>query len=75
MAISIDVENQTCGIILDGVAYTKPIGELVITTDHQARMSQLEVGGQLVHISEDDAQRLIGVGAVDDRSHVKTGEI
>ncbi|MBM7062103.1 DUF3203 family protein [Pseudomonas sp. UL073] len=75
MAISIDVDKGSCTFDLEGARHERTIADLVIRTDHHARMSQVEVAGQQVHISEDDAQCLIGAGALDDRSHVKTGEI
>ncbi|UVE16258.1 DUF3203 family protein [Pseudomonas sp. LS44] len=67
MALLIDVENASCTITLDGVVYERPIAGLVILTDPEARMSQMDVAGQLVHITEDEARCLIGAGAKDDR--------
>ncbi|QIJ00079.1 DUF3203 family protein [Stutzerimonas balearica] len=70
MAIEIDTTSGTCVITVDGQPHRGAIMDARITTDPQARMSELHLEGHRVHVPEDEAEHLIAAGATDDRSNL-----
>ncbi|EPJ5884204.1 TPA: DUF3203 family protein, partial [Pseudomonas aeruginosa] len=46
------------------------VDSLRIGTDAEARLSVLYIDGKRLHISEEDAQRLVVAGAEDQRRHL-----
>ncbi|PAU59107.1 DUF3203 family protein [Pseudomonas indica] len=70
MAVEIDIDNASCRFSVEGIEYHKPLSEVRIATDSQARMSVLESGAARLLISEDEAQRLVAAGAADERRNL-----
>ncbi|TRX75571.1 DUF3203 family protein [Pseudomonas mangiferae] len=74
MNVIIDAPSDTCTFVTDDVRHTGTLSTLVVTTDPERRMSVVDVQGTRIHISEQDAQQLIGAGAKDDRFNVVTDD-
>ncbi|MCF7203300.1 DUF3203 family protein [Pseudomonas oligotrophica] len=70
MAVEIDTTTGTCVITVNGQPHRGAIGDARITTDPQARMSELHLDGHRLHLPEDEAEHLIAAGATDDRSNL-----
>ena len=54
----------------EGSRHRAPVDSLRIGTDAEARLSVLYIDGKRLHISEEDAQRLVVAGAEDQRRHL-----
>jgi hypothetical protein len=67
VTVEIDPEKATCALTVQGLRYERPIGELRVTTDPDARMSLTAIDGMPVYLSEDQAEQLIAAGAIDER--------
>lgn len=73
MSIEIDSEQGICSVEIEGSRHRAPVDSLRIGTDAEARLSVLYIDGKRLHISEEDAQRLVLVAAfaleVEDLQH------
>lgn len=67
MSIEIDSEQGICSVEIEGSRHRAPVDSLRIGTDAEARLSVLYIDGKRLHISEEDAQRLVVAGAEDQR--------
>ncbi|HLD64975.1 MAG TPA: DUF3203 family protein [Pseudomonas sp.] len=70
MTVEINELAATCAVMVDGRKRVGALAEARITTDPQARMSQLEFQDAHAHITEEDAQRLLAAGVRDERSNL-----
>ncbi|QDR31874.1 DUF3203 family protein [Pseudomonas aeruginosa] len=70
MSIEIDSEQGICSVEIEGSRHRAPVDSLRIGTDAEARLSVLYIDGKRLHISEEDAQRLVVAGAEDQRRHL-----
>lgn len=67
MAIEIDSDQGVCSVEIEGSRHRAAIDSLRVGTDAEARLSVLYIDGRRLHISEEDAQRLVVAGAEDQR--------
>lgn len=70
MSIEIDTDLAHCTLILDGEPRQVPLDRLRVYTDPARHASGLDVEGQLLPITEPDAERLIAAGVTDDRANL-----
>ena len=70
MSIEIDSVQGVCSVEIEGSRHRAPVDSLRIGTDAEARLSVLYIDGKRLHISEEDAQRLVVAGAEDQRRHL-----
>lgn len=73
MLEQIDNDN-TCHIKTANGTKLRPASELVIITDPDKAMSAVEINGDLVYITEAEADALTVAGAVDGRKHLKASD-
>ncbi|MBE0824731.1 DUF3203 family protein [Escherichia coli] len=70
MSIEIDSEQGVCSVEIEVIPQSYHNYSLRIGTDAEARLSVLYIDGKRLHISEEDAQRLVVAGAEDQRRHL-----
>lgn len=73
MTVRID-DNQTCHFETPNGTEQRPASELTIITDPDKAMSAVEINGDLVYITEADADALTVAGAKDGREHLKASD-
>ncbi|NUT84517.1 DUF3203 family protein [Pseudomonas sp. NA13] len=73
MTVRID-DNQTCHFETPNGPKQRPASELSIITDPDKAMSAVEINGDLVYITEAEADALTVAGAVDGRKHLKASD-
>lgn len=77
MPVQFDTTYQHCWAVIDGTTYRSPIVEVVITTNDATHMSEAQIGGKKVPITEPEADALTVYKAKDLRHHtigVEPGE-
>ncbi|MDF5829395.1 DUF3203 family protein [Pseudomonas aeruginosa] len=70
MSIEIDSEQGVCSVRSKAAGIARRSTACGIGTDAEARLSVLYIDGKRLHISEEDAQRLVVAGAEDQRRHL-----
>lgn len=77
MPLQFDSSNEHCTALLDGQEYRSAVTDVVITTNDATRMSEADIGGKKVPITEAEADALTVYNAKDLRHHtigVQPGE-
>ncbi|OQR36878.1 hypothetical protein BWR59_04225 [Pseudomonas sp. Bc-h] len=77
MPLEFDSSNQHCAAVVDGTTYRSAVIDVVITTNDATHMSQADIGGKKVPITEAEADALTVYKAKDLRHHtigVEPGE-
>lgn len=77
MPLEFDSTNQYCTAVVDGVEHRSAIIHVVITTNDNTHMSEANIDGQQVPITEAEADALTVYQAKDKRHHtigVEPGE-
>lgn len=69
--MTVRIENQTCFFTTENGEEIRLCPDVTIITDPDKAMSAVELDGQLVYITEAEADALTVAGAVDDRRHLK----
>jgi hypothetical protein len=69
MPLEFDNNNQHCTALVNGVQYSSVVSEVVITTNDTSHMSEALIDGQIVAITEAEADALTVGGAQDKRHH------
>ncbi|CAI8828477.1 DUF3203 family protein [Pseudomonas sp. IT-P294] len=72
--MTVRIENQTCFFTTENGEEIRLCPDVTIITDPDKAMSAVELDGQLVYITEAEADALTVVGAVDGRRHLKATE-
>jgi hypothetical protein len=72
--MTVRIENQTCFFTTENGEEIRLCPDVTIITDTDKAMSAVELDGQLVYITEAEADALTVVGAVDGRRHLKATE-
>ncbi|MHA6789680.1 DUF3203 family protein [Pseudomonas bijieensis] len=67
----IRIENQTCYFDSASGSQQRPASQLTIITDPDKAMSAVKINGDLVYITEAEADALTVAGATDGRKHLK----
>ncbi len=70
MSLQIDKATGTCTITKNGQVFRSALMDARIITDPATRMSELQIDGASLHISEAQAEELLVHGARDDRSNL-----
>ncbi|WP_420234540.1 DUF3203 family protein [Pseudomonas sp. ABY48] len=73
MTVRID-DNQTCHFETANGPKQRPASALTIKTDPDKAMSVVEINGDLVYITEAEADALTVAGADDGREHLKASD-
>lgn len=77
MPLEFNSDHTTCTAVVDGTPYSSPITDVVITTNDATHMSEANIRGQKVPITEAEADALTVYLAQDQRHHtvgVEPGE-
>ena len=77
MPLEFDSSNQHCSALIDGTTYRSAVTDVVITTNDATHMSEAEIDGKKVSITEAEADALTVYKAKDLRHHtigVEPGE-
>ncbi|WP_285423884.1 MULTISPECIES: DUF3203 family protein [unclassified Pseudomonas] len=77
MPLEFDGTHEHCSALIDGVEYRSAVVDVVITTNDATHMSEAEIGGRKVPITEAEADALTVYKARDLRHHtvgVEPGE-
>ncbi len=77
MPLEFDSTHEHCSALADGVEYRSPVIDVVITTNDTTHMSEADIGGQKIPITEAEADALTVYKAKDLRHHtigVEPGE-
>ena len=69
MPLEFDNTREHCSAVIDDVRYQSPVIEVVIITNDTTHMSEAQVDGKSVPITEDEADALTVMGAMDKRHH------
>jgi hypothetical protein len=69
MPLEFDSTHQNCTAVIDGVEHRSAVINVVITTNDNTRMSEANIGGQQVPITEAEADALTVYHAKDKRHH------
>ncbi|MDY7560109.1 DUF3203 family protein [Pseudomonas sp. 10B1] len=69
MPLQFDNTREHCSAVIEEVRYESPIIEVVIITNDATHMSEAQIDGQSVSITEDEADSLTVLGALDKRHH------
>jgi hypothetical protein len=69
MPLEFDNTREHCSAVIDDVRYHSAVIEVVIITNDATHMSEAQVGGKSVPITEDEADALTVMGALDKRHH------
>jgi hypothetical protein len=69
MPLQFDSTNEHCSAEIDGVRYSSPVVDISITTNDETRMSEAEIAGVRVPITEAEADALTVYKAKDRRHH------
>jgi hypothetical protein len=72
--MTVRIENQTCFFTTENGEEIRLCSDVTIITDPDKAMSAVELDGQLVYITEAEADALTVAGAVDGRRHLKATE-
>lgn len=64
-------EDGTCHIQTPNGPQERPVGELTVVTDPEKAMSAIKLNGDLIHITEAEANALTVAGATDGRHNLK----
>jgi hypothetical protein len=67
MPLEFDNTNTHCTALIEDVRYQSLVSEVVIITNNATHMSEAQVGGKSVPITEAEAESLLTRGARDDR--------
>lgn len=71
ITMTVRIENQTCFFTLENGEEIRLCPDVTVITDSDKAMSAVELNGQLVYITEAEADALTVAGAVDGRKHLK----
>lgn len=77
MPLEFDSTHEHCTALVDGVEHRSAVIDVVITTNDNTHMSEANIGGQQVPITEAEADALTVYQAQDKRHHtigVEPGE-
>ncbi len=77
MPLQFDSANEHCTALINGVEYSSAVVDVVITTNDATHMSEAQIGGRQVPITEAEADALTVYKARDLRHHtlgVEPGE-
>jgi hypothetical protein len=77
MPLEFDSSHQHCSAVVDGTAYRSAVIDVVITTNDATHMSEADIGGKKIPITEAEADALTVYKAKDMRHHtigVEPGE-
>ncbi|MFJ3483337.1 DUF3203 family protein [Pseudomonas sp. NPDC090202] len=77
MPVQFDSTHQFCSAVIDDVEYRSAVTDVVITTNDSTHMSEADIGGRKVPITEAEADALTVYKAKDLRHHtigVEPGE-
>ncbi|WP_447650363.1 DUF3203 family protein [Pseudomonas abietaniphila] len=77
MPLEFDSSNQHCSAVVDGTTYRSAVIDVVITTNDATHMSEADISGKKVPITEAEADALTVYKAKDLRHHtigVEPGE-
>ena len=77
MPLDFDSSHQYCSAMVDGTTYRSAVIDVVITTNDTTHMSEAEIDGRKVPITEAEADALTVYKATDRRHHtigVEPGE-
>jgi len=77
MPLEFDSSHQHCSAVVDGTTYRSAVIDVVITTNDATHMSEADIGGRKVPITEAEADALTVYKAKDLRHHtigVEPGE-
>ena len=77
MPLEFDSGHQHCSAVVDGTTYRSAVIDVVITTNDATHMSEADIGGQKIPITEAEADALTVYKAKDMRHHtigVEPGE-
>ncbi|MFY1662767.1 DUF3203 family protein [Pseudomonas sp. Pseu.R1] len=77
MPLQFDASHEHCSAVVDGAVYRSAIVDVVITTNDATHMSEAQIDGQKVPITEPEADALTVYRAKDMRHHtigVEPGE-
>ncbi len=77
MPLEFDSANQHCSAVVNGTTYRSAVIDVVITTNDATHMSEADIGGKKVPITEAEADALTVYKAKDLRHHtigVEPGE-
>jgi hypothetical protein len=77
MPLEFDSSHAHCTAVVDGTRYSSPVIDVVITTNDTTHMSEADIGGMKVPITEAEADALTVYKAKDLRHHtigVEPGE-
>lgn len=69
MSLEFDSNHEHCSALIDDVRYQSRVNNVVITTNDTTHMSEAQVGGKNVPITEEEADALTVYGAQDKRHH------
>jgi hypothetical protein len=69
MPLEFDNTREHCSAVIDDVRYQSPVIEVVIITNDSTHMSEAQIDGKSVPITEDEADALTVMGALDKRHH------
>jgi hypothetical protein len=74
MPLEFDSSHQHCSAMVDGTTYRSAVIDVVITTNDATHMSEADIGGRKVPITEAEADALTVAGAKDGRKHLKADD-
>jgi len=69
MPLEFDSTNEHCFALIDDVRYQSPVSDVVIITNDATHMSEAQIQGKSVPITEAEADTLTVHGAQDKRHH------
>lgn len=71
--MSVRIEHQTCYIKINdaGQEQSRPANAITVSTDLSKAMSYVDLDGERVYITEQEADALTVAGATDGRQHKK----
>ena len=69
MPLEFDSTHQHCSATIDGKRHSSPVADITITTNDLTHMSEAEIGGVKVPITETEADALTVYKARDLRHH------
>ncbi|MDB6048517.1 MAG: Protein of uncharacterized function [Pseudomonas sp.] len=69
MPVEFDPTREHCSAVIDDVRYESAVIEVVVITNDTTHMSEAQIDGKDVPITEDEADALTVAGALDKRHH------